>query len=188
MMNLQDFLDTQHTLLEEEFSMVCNYCTMCYDFNENYCQSDDDDCCPHTKDCEKYDEICSQADNNDNNAEYDYGDAIPDYSDLFDCMEVEVDQNDKLSYYMSQSNNDYDRYGYSNNVYLGVHCNGMYMEVGIFSDDTCTTLLATEEQVDIAALTGLDYSTQDLEEFYIPQGCVDCGGDEYNVSMREVII
>ena len=86
-------------------------------------------------------------------------------------MEVEVDNN----------NFNY-RYGYSN-VYLGVHCNGMYMEVGIFKDNTCTTLLATEEQVDIRELTGLEYNSQDLDEFYVPQGCIDCGGDEYNVSM-----
>jgi len=211
MMSLQDFLDTQHILLEEEFNMVCNYCAMCYDFNENYCTGDD--CCTHSDDCREYENVCKDkqedeeenedmegdnqdladdAQQGDDIAQYDYGDVMPDYSDLFECLEVEVDQNDQISYYMSKTNNDDDDTYYesesSNNnqeggkisVYLGVHCNGMYMEVGVFKDDTCTTLLATEEQVDIRELTGLEYNSEDLDEFYVPQGCIDCGGDEYN--------
>ncbi len=178
MMSLEDFLDTQKKLLEEEFHLICSYCDACYSFNEKYCEGDN--CCNHSKDCGDYDQVCSAEGDDD----------IPDYDDLFDCMEVDIgnslnDEGRKLAnsinYKYIKGSNYYGDDGVSS-VYVGVHCNGMRIEVGIFADDTCTTLIATEEQVDVAALTGVDFNTQDIENFYVPQGCLECGGDDYNVS------
>lgn len=184
MMTLQDFFDTQKNLIHAEFEMLCSYCNTCYEFNKsNYCQGGN--CCSHTHDCGNFDTLCSDDGDDDNDA--------PDYEDLFECMEVGV----KSSYLrqIEQTNNYQQKNSnYKNNggssyydddsevAYVGVHCNGMNIEVGLFADDQCSFLIATEDQVDIAGLTGVDFSTQDIEDFYIPQGCLACGGDDYNVS------
>jgi hypothetical protein len=151
-MSLEDFLDAQSDIREKEFQMLCSYCNTCYEFNENYC--DGDNCCTHSNDCEGYDESCS-AEGDD--------DTVPSYEDLFDCMEVDGEDD-------------------GSSLYVGVHCNGLNIEVGLFSDSSCSTLLATEEQVNIAGLTGIDFNTEDLEAYFVPQGCLSCGGDDYNVS------
>ena len=178
MMDLRDYLDIQTEILEQDFEMLCDYCEMCYQFNENYC--DEDNCCSHTDDCGEYDDICENPE--------EANEAMPDYEELFDCTQVDLDLSGRRrrldegnyngGYYWEGSN----YYGEAvTSGYLGVHCNGLNIEIGVFYDEYCTELMYDEETADIANMTGLDYSTADLVDFYVEDGCEACGGDEYNV-------
>jgi hypothetical protein len=111
MISFEDFLDAQIDIREKEFQMLCSYCETCYEFNENYC-CNEDNCCSHSDDCEGYDESCS-AEGDD--------DTVPSYEDLFDYMEV-------------------DREDDGSSLYVGVHCNGLYIKVGFFSDTALAPL------------------------------------------------
>ena len=177
MMNLEDFLDTQSDLMDMEFEMLCGYCETCYSFDDSaYCE--EGSCCTHSHDCGDYDDYCS--------GEADDQEEPPSYDELFNCMEVDLSEynrrdlrNRKLEQdYQSQ----YDDQSQSASAYVGVHCNGVHIELGLFSDSTCTSLIGSEEDIDIANITGYEYSTAELEEFYVPEGCLTCGGEDYNVS------
>lgn len=73
-----------------------------------------------------------------------------------------------------------NRVFYGDTAYVGVHCNGQEIQVGLFSDDTCTTLLATEDDMDIANVTGYDFHTETISDFYVMDDCMECGGEMYN--------
>lgn len=212
MMSLQDFLQVQVEFKEEQFKSLCEYCNQCYDYNDSgYC--DGENCCSHTGDCEEYKQTCE--------GKEDEEDAPPDYEDLFECMQVEVSEDDRrrLNWYNGQPNN-YNRYnngynnggqggswwGWGNNnnnqynnynpnagygydeqeddnvAYLGIHCNGQNMQLGLFSDNTCSILIGSEDTINVTELTGVDFNTEELEAYFVPQGCLACGGEEYNVS------
>ena len=85
----------------------------------------------------------------------------------------------------NNNNNYYKNFKYyddSSSYYVGVHCDGMHLMVALFSDENCANVVMTDRDADIASLTGTSFNTETLEEFYVPEGCVKCGGEEYNVS------
>mmetsp|Transcript_22536 Transcript_22536/g.26124 ORF Transcript_22536/g.26124 Transcript_22536/m.26124 type:complete len:512 (+) Transcript_22536:1-1536(+) len=167
MMNLNEFLDIQKDFVDETLGMYCEYCEKC-DYFRTYFNGH----CAHEGDCDGYADAC----------EGDDDDEI-DYDDLFDCMEVEMSSGDRRrlnNYEYGQTYDDVEEED-TTVAYVGVHCSGWNIEVGLFSDSYCTLLIATEETVDIANLTGYDFSSEELEEMYVPQTCVTCSNEEYNM-------
>jgi len=218
MMSLQDFLEVQVQFKEEQFNSLCEYCKECEEYNQgNYCD-EGQKCCSHTDDCEQYQQACEGHDDNNQEAqEYQYPEL--DYESIFQCMEVELDEDSrrKLNWYnggnqynnqnrnggnswwgWGGNNNGYNNYNAyngqgeeeeeenSNVAYLGIHCNGQNMQLGLFSDNSCTHLIGTEENggLNVTDLTGLNYDTAELEAYFVPQGCLACGGEEYNVKSQ----
>lgn len=172
MMKLEDFLDIQSDLRNLEVEMLCNYCEVCTQYNENDSFCNGGKCCAHTDECEENRGVCE--------GEEDEEEQMPDYDQLFDCMEVDI------SGYLDDDEYGYGDYGNGYSAYVGVHCNGLHMQVGLFSDATCTSLIGTDENIDIQNITGYDFSTEDLEEFFVPEGCLECGGEDYNVSTNKL--
>ncbi len=168
MMKLEDFLETQSELRETEVQMLCKYCQKCEEFNDSgYCNGGN--CCSHSGDCNDNSDVCKGGNQDDE---------APDYEDLFDCMEVDVSEY-RVRRRLGNDGNDDDE---ENSAYVGVHCNGLHIELGLFEDSSCTKLIGGEDTIDIQNITGIDFSTEELEDYYVPDGCLACGGEEYNVS------
>lgn len=213
-MDLQAFLTIQSDVREEEVKLLCQYCESCYYFNSYFCSDvdtyeedyngGDNSCCVHTEECMTYNKLCENEemgydDEGDDDKYGQYHD-VPDYDELFECKEVDLADFDYQSQYLAQQSansgqenddnqNNQNDYGYDGDGvgYLGVHCNGDDIEIGLFLDEDCTVLYqddTDQQQLNFTQLAEEDFSSEDIEEFYIADTCVMCGGDDYNTKTQ----
>jgi hypothetical protein len=88
-----------------------------------------------------------------------------DISGYFECIQVDVGDDDGNSYY------------------LGPHCSddGFSIVIGLYSDEECNTYVGTE--ISVYDATGIDFSGVDMSVYY-PQDCLSC---LENVSLKHTL-
>jgi len=171
-MPMEDFLKAQQDYVDEEFEAYCVYCYNCVFFDQWY-SGDDEHGCDLYEECEDYEQNCSEEGRDEAEEELGYN-----YEDFLKCVEVDADM-----YYGGGGNAGYDADGqyYSNlpdNVYVGPHCIGGVISVGLFSDDECTSYIGNEEMM-INSFNTTEYELEAsvIDDVYVPQGCHSCEGD-----------
>jgi hypothetical protein len=186
------------------------YCADVYQYDADY-NGGDNSCCVHTDDCMEYNKLCENDemgyDEDGDDDTYGQYTEYPDYDELFQCKEVDLADFEyryqylEQQYYNNGEQNYYQNYGYHNNGeqnngndndgyavgYLGVHCDNDAIEIGLFLDDACTVLYQDQTQQQTLNFTELaqqDFNSEDIEDLFIADTCVMCGGEDYNSKVQ----
>ncbi len=184
-MDMEEFLAAQQAYVEEEFEAYCSYCENCMYFDKWYSgwnRTDYDEQvhgCDLYDECVDYEEVCDEQYHEEQEKELGYN-----YEDFLECKEVDVD----LSYYgvdtdtSSAVQENMGDYGYDQDAaygmqkaYIGPHCDGGVIGIGLFMDEDCTQYVGNK--FDIFNTTGYEAEADVIDDVYVPQGCHSCSGE-----------
>ena len=204
MMSLEDFLQIQQDFVEEQMEYFCTFCYSCMvmdnymnGYYQTVCDEDGNNCYQVNQDGEEQDHACYLYDECDEgydtlctddgqreaeeNAEYSL-------EDFFTCEEINLGTDDDFDGDEQEKVNVDDKFVFDDaydvvfqnggTAYIGTHCEGGRIGVGVFSDEYCTHYIGN--QLSFYNETEVEMEISAIEEIYVPNGCLSC--DQDNVS------
>jgi len=202
MMSLEDFLMIQQDFIKEQMEYYCKFCYNCltYDaymngnYNDENENQEEHSCYLYDECSEGFEQMCDEDGEVDENGQEDAEFAAYNLEDFFTCEQVDLTNmgNNDNGDDGAQSKIQYDdKFMFDDAydiimenggaAYIGTHCVGGRIGVGIFSDEYCTHYVGnqmqsfyneTEDLLDISA----------IEEIYVPDGCLSCDQDNIEQS------
>lgn len=206
MMSLEDFLQIQQDFVEEQMEYFCTFCYSCMvmdnymnGYYQTVCDEDGSNCyqvdqngeeqdhaCYLYDECDEgYDTLCTDDGQREaeENAEYSL-------EDFFTCEEINLGTDDDFDGDEQEKVNVDDKFIFDDaydvvfqnggTAYIGTHCEGGRIGVGVFSDEYCTHYIGN--QLSFYNETEVEMEISAIEEIYVPNGCLSCDQDNIHLS------